>query len=368
MAESRLGYRQPDPTAFCTHVSRARRRRSAYGRPASVFLLYYKVGSPGKAGDSVDNITLLISAKPNEPELEMLRGRSAEDPLVDRALAPEARQYPYMLGTNPRRRHPKTFVRIDHAHGLEMANTYPAGATGFSWDEWGESALENGARPIYEGVFWIYERHILYNAGGPSRKWNIRREFDKHPSAERKLYYSDIDKRIHLFGAQDGWTEFGHILGSEKMGEIRYFDTNGDGYFDSWEFDMNNDGQPERIAAVMDPKARHSPFEYNSLSEFYTKKVLPEAIATNQKIITGFKRYVSVDDGRVSQLEAMAGGPIRSESASFSTSYASITTRRCSPACTKSARQILASSRHAAAAKGTRSPAGRALPPISGGR
>ena len=215
-------------------------------------------------------------------------------------------QYPNMNNRNDKRRHPKIFTRIDHASGLEMANTYPADETGFSWDEWGESTLDNGARPIYEGVFWLYERHVLYNTGGPSRKWNMRREFDKNPSKERKLYYSEIDKRIHLFGAQDGWIEFGHILGSEKMGEIRYFDTNGDGYFDRWEFDMNNDGKPERIATVADSKARRIPFEYQKLSEFYTKEVLPKAISENQKIITGFKKYVSVDDERVTRIEEMA--------------------------------------------------------------
>src|SRR5438034_6895060 len=110
----------------------------------------------------------------------------------------------------------------------------------------------------------------------------MRREYDKNPSKGRRLYYSEIDKRIHLLGAQEGWTEIGHVFGNEKIGEIRYFDTNGDGYFDRWEFDMDNDGRPERIATVTDPRARPLPFEYSSLSQFFTKQVLPKAIDEDQ--------------------------------------------------------------------------------------
>jgi len=216
-------------------------------------------------------------------------------------------EYPDMRYSNPRRRHPKTFVRIDHAKGLEMADNYPADQTGFSWDEWGESSLGDGARPVYEGVFWIYERHILYNTGGPSRKWNIRREFDKNPSDKRKLYYSEVDKRIHLFGAADGWIEIGHVFGSEKIGEIRFFDTNNDGYLDRWEFDLNNDGRPERIATVADPKARHLPFDYTSLSQFYSKEVLPTAIRETQDLIAVMKKYATLEDERALRLEELVG-------------------------------------------------------------
>ena len=134
----------------------------------------------------------------------------------------------------------------------------------------------------------------------------MRREYDKNPAKERRLYYSDVDKRIHLFGAQEGWIEIGHIFGDEKIGEIRYFDTNGDGFFDRWEFDLNNDGRPERIATLTDPKARRVPFEYNSLSQFYNKDVLPKAIDVNQKVIAAMKGLVSLDDKRVFKLEDMA--------------------------------------------------------------
>jgi hypothetical protein len=216
-------------------------------------------------------------------------------------------EYPEMNATNPKRREPKTFVRIAHDKALAVANTYPADETGFSWDEWGDSALNEGARMVYEGVFWMYERHILFNTGGPSRKWNMRREYDGLPSKERKLYYSDVDKRIHLFNAKDGWTEIGHLIGSEKTAEVRMFDVDGDGYFDRWEYDLDNDGRPDRIGVVKDPRAHRIAFEYNELSAFYTKQVLPSAIRDDEKVIAEFQKFVKLDGSAEQRIAEMAG-------------------------------------------------------------
>jgi hypothetical protein len=214
--------------------------------------------------------------------------------------------YPEMEQFKAKRRHPKTFIHIKHSNALAMANSYPALETGFSWDEWGDSALGAGSRPVWEGVFWIWERHILFNTGGPTRKWNIRREYDGKPSRERKLYYSDVDKRIHLLNASAGWTEVGHVFGTEKIAEVRTFDTDGDGYFDRWEYDLDNDGRPERTTTVRDARARPVSLSYQELNRLFTKEVLPAAILENERLIAEFKRFVKLDDHRAIQLEEMA--------------------------------------------------------------
>jgi len=228
-----------------------------------------------------------------------------------------------------KRRHPKAFVHIQHSSALAMANSYPALETGFSWDEWGDSTLGAGSRPVWEGVFWIWERHILFNTGGPTRKWNMRREYDGTPSRERKLYYSEVDKRIHLLNAGEAgrrWATSSAPRRSPKSGRsIR----NGDGYFDRWEYDLDNDGRPERTTTVRDSRARPVTFSYQELNRMFTREVLPAAILEDEKLIAEFKRFVKLDDHKAIQLEEWPSRPtFPSGDAISSTWYASITTRR----------------------------------------
>src|SRR5882757_646180 len=95
--------------------------------------------------------------------------------------------YPGMGYTNPRRRPPQTVVRLPRELGVQVAMSYPAQQTGFSWDE---------ARSVFrwEGQFWIFEREYMPNTGGPVMRWNMRREYSADPASERKLYYSGVDK------------------------------------------------------------------------------------------------------------------------------------------------------------------------------
>lgn len=195
-------------------------------------------------------------------------------------------QYPGQAYTNPKRRAPKTVQRIPWDKTVDMALHYPARQTGYTWDEY-----EDNDR--WEGIFWMWERRIIPNTGGPNLKWNKRREYDKDPSSERKLYYSGVDRRIHLFGAEEGWIEVGQVRGSGKIGEVRMLDTDGNGYFDTWEYDLDNDGVPERVTTVRDEKARMLRLNQKELREFYTREVLPTAIADNEKLIASLKRLVA---------------------------------------------------------------------------
>ncbi|MEO6829969.1 MAG: hypothetical protein ABI164_09160, partial [Acidobacteriaceae bacterium] len=82
----------------------------------------------------------------------------------------EPYKFPEMRYTNLRRRAPQTVIRMDWKSAIQHALSYPASVTGFSWDE-----AHNVHR--WEGQFWIYERRILANTGGPTERWNMRREF-----------------------------------------------------------------------------------------------------------------------------------------------------------------------------------------------
>ncbi len=190
--------------------------------------------------------------------------------------------YPRMLYTNPRRRPPQTVVRIPQGEGLDAAMRYPAQQTGFSWDE---------ARTVYrwEGQFWIFERVYMPNTGGPTMRWNMRREYSSKQSNERRLYYSDVDKRYHLAGASEGWMEVGHLVSDQKDLEFRYFDSDGDGYLDTTEVFVGSNAVPARVSRVKDVRERAVALDRELLQREYNDTVLPRAIAEDARLIAVLK-------------------------------------------------------------------------------
>lgn len=193
--------------------------------------------------------------------------------------------YPGMKYTNPRRRPPQTVVRIPSNQGINVALHYPAQQTGFTWDE---------ARTVFrwEGQFWIYEREYMPNTGGPVMRWNMRREYSPNPSSERKLYYSDVDKRYHLYGAREGWMEVGHLVDNEKDLEFRYFDTDGDGYLDTTQVFEGTNPIPVRVSHVTDLRTRPVTLTRDWLQADYNNKVLPAAIREDEQLIAVLKPIV----------------------------------------------------------------------------
>jgi len=206
-------------------------------------------------------------------------------------------EFPGMARTNPWRREPKTTICIPHGQTRRIAETYPADQTGFSWREFSDDTIaigppgqEAGDRR-WEGVFWIWQRRIMHNTGGPTQRWNVRREFRPTFSTRRELYYSRIDRRIHLVGATEGWLEAGYLGGADApFGEIRTFDTDGDGYFDRWEVYSAGRAEPLRVTTAPDPQVQRLPPEWKRLHEFYVNTVLPEAIAANERLIAAMDR------------------------------------------------------------------------------
>ncbi len=170
-----------------------------------------------------------------------------------------------------------------------FASAFEARETGFSWVEGtetpapGETAAE--ADPNALGIAWIWERRPMADSGGPAQKWNIRREWSGKPSAKRELYYSGIDRRIHLLGAEEGWLPIGNFAGLGIVGEVRMFDTDGNGVFDRWELTLANSTRPVRVTQVEDEKSRPVDATPSAVAEIYAKEILPQARAENDKVI-----------------------------------------------------------------------------------
>ena len=197
---------------------------------------------------------------------------------------------------NAKRRPPQTTIVTPWENLRTIADHFEAKETGFSWHENFDDTIAIGYGPQeaddyrWEGVFWTWERRFMENTGGPCRKWNVRREWSNRSSSKRELYYSAVDKRIHLFGAEEGWIEVGHYSGLGALGEIRMFDTDGNGYFDRWEVYWGESPIPARVTTVRNERARRLDFDLESLSDFYIKTVLPEAMAANEKIMAAMSK------------------------------------------------------------------------------
>jgi hypothetical protein len=135
----------------------------------------------------------------------------------------------------------------------------------------------------------------MSNTGGPTARWNMRREYSPKPSTRRQLYYCGVDRRYHLFGATESWLEVGHLVGDKDKEdlEIRAFDSNHDGYLDTWEVLEPGHAEPVRVTKVFDPQSRLVPLSRNFLMDDYNHRVLPEAIAADKELLAELKKFAS---------------------------------------------------------------------------
>ena len=199
--------------------------------------------------------------------------------------------YPGMNHFNSNRRPPQETVVIPWKDMRTVADNYNARETGFSWHENNDETTAIGFAEHkkenyrWEGIFWLWERRFMENTGGPCQKWNVRREWSSKPTNRRELYYSEVDRRVHLFGAEEGWVEIGNFSGLGRIGEIRMLDTDKNGYFDRWEVYLAGKEEPVRVTTVRDERARRVNFDKDCLYRPYAREVLPEAMAANEKLM-----------------------------------------------------------------------------------
>ena len=200
----------------------------------------------------------------------------------------EPYEYPDMAHFNSKRRPPQVTIVTPWKDLRVLSDRYKARETGFSWSEHSDDTIEIGYGENakddwrWEGVFWTWERRFMENTGGPNQKWNIRREYSDRATDSRELYFSGVDGRIHLKHAREGWVQVGHFAGLDTLGEIRMFDTDGNGYFDRWEYDF---GDWRRVASVSDERAEDLPWDVEALSKRFTGDILPRANAANQRVM-----------------------------------------------------------------------------------
>jgi len=235
--------------------------------------------------------------------------------MIDRGQKPEAAprfdlsftlfgrvqyDFPNMTRSNGRRRPPQETVVVPWPDVQGLGAVFPARETGLSWRETNVEAPETADSEDSRGLrdqalFWRNERRFLGPAAGPATAWNVRREWTGKPAAKRELYYSEIDRRVHLFGAEEGWLLIGRFAGLGPLGEVRMFDTDKNGIFDRWEVFLAASTRPVRITQVRDERARRISADPRELAEFYTREVLPLARSENERLLAALNELHPFD-------------------------------------------------------------------------
>ncbi|MBI4578273.1 MAG: hypothetical protein HY718_01130 [Planctomycetes bacterium] len=227
---------------------------------------------------------------------------------------------PGMRHYNPRRRPPQVTCVIPFDKVRQIADRYPARETGFTWHENHDDTISIGDprhNPQddyrWEGVFWIWERRFMENTGGPNQKWNVRREWSRKPSRVREVYHSPVDGRLHLYGAEEGWIQIGHFAGLGEIGEVRMYDTDGNGFFDRWEVYLGDLPVPVRVSSVRNDVGRRMRFDYEAVRKFNDEVVMPAAVAANEKLAGAMEavRPFAVPEGLAAAMQAGSAGDRR---------------------------------------------------------
>lgn len=282
-------------------------RASRSWRPAEICPL----ASFDLNGDGLSDLVIRFNLNPEsvEPEIGSLegsfdvdRGNNQDWPFhYDLGLVLVGR-LPYNQDEcriySNKRRPPQEACSIPHDKILGLLQNIEFTAAGFSWKEFPDESLENNnnwQELEGQGIGWSWERKKLPLASASWQKWNIRREVSSSSATRPEFYYSPVDQKIHLFGAEEGWLPIGYLAGLPRVGEIRYFDTDGNGYFDRREIYLAASTRPVLVLPLLEDRNVKIAFDLNRISEFYLNEVLPAALARSEALLRAMKKLQNYD-------------------------------------------------------------------------
>jgi hypothetical protein len=165
------------------------------------------------------------------------------------------------------------------------------GRTLLTWDENDNNIDPRPGRmhnERWEGIL-NHGSEFMPQVGGPTcGPYNKRNEVDKDRSGEFKFYLSPVDSRLHLFGAEIGWIKVDYDY-DDRIDMILWMeDTDQNGFFDTWKYDNDADGDFELIYRIPFDTATTFPFNYETLREAYLP-LLKDAADQNRRIIGTLK-------------------------------------------------------------------------------
>lgn len=167
-----------------------------------------------------------------------------------------------------------------------------------TWDENDNNIdpwLGSSNNERWEGVI-SHESEYMPGIGAPSGgRYNKRNEIDLDASGKMHFYFSPHDQRLHLFGAEVGWLEVDYNYDDEIDMIMHMRDTDNDGFFDQWQYDLNGNGSFEKEINFFDHTYEKYPLNFNVLHKIY-KLHLETMIALNDKLIGRMKEILKKEE------------------------------------------------------------------------
>jgi len=185
------------------------------------------------------------------------------------------------------------WLRRDRA--MEFARQAPWAKALLTWDEMNantEESVRRDPHERWEGVI-AHDSEVFPQVGGPScSPLNKRNELAMSPLGSRsdgeparmRLYYDSTDRRLHLYGAAEGWLDVDYNFDGTVDASYQYVDDNQDGLFDQRAIDIDGDGKMEFIWPMNPKRIQYVELEWRQLMPFY-KSTLSSAIQDSRAFI-----------------------------------------------------------------------------------
>jgi len=186
-----------------------------------------------------------------------------------------------------------TNARVHWRAVREVVETASWKSNTFCWDEidnnvWVQDKFERW-HERWEGVGGYPGCVSWGNLNENNKRW----EKDSDYSGKMQLYYSPIDRRIHLYGAEAGAINIDYDFDNKTDTKFTYSDTDNDGFFDTWSYDTDADGKPDRTYKA-DAQPVPVRLRYPEITNIY-RSALAEALEQNQQLIDVMKLALGED-------------------------------------------------------------------------
>ena len=167
------------------------------------------------------------------------------------------------------------------------------------WDENDHNvAIRGGRNERWEGVLNSRYRSFPQEGGPPCGTVNKRYELDADFSGKMRLYYWPADRRLHLFGAEQGTLTADYDHDGTTDLTIEYRDTDGNGVFDQRQLTTRRPKHTRTLEGAKPPTGT-MPLDYAEIIKVWPA-VLNDTLAAQGEVLAALTRL----GGRV------AGGPL----------------------------------------------------------
>jgi hypothetical protein len=125
----------------------------------------------------------------------------------------------------------------------------------------------------WEGVI-SHVNNYMPQIGAPScGPYNKRNEMDTDGSGEMQLYFSPVDHRLHLYGAEIGFIKVDYDYDGVVDMNIVTQDRDKNGFFDILQYDTDGDDRFDLIYQMQDDSMSIIPFEYSALNDQFVPSI-----------------------------------------------------------------------------------------------